>query len=347
LNAFNYFEKGAAMEVNNRSKRRLNQRYWLLVGAVIGAGYGLSLRLLAATHFAGLEVMSFGFIFFMPFALGCVTVYVAELREKQTAWVWVLLPWVPVVGALAGTILALLEGLICVVMFLPLALVLSTAGGIAGGVAGRLIRSRRARTITVTCVMVLPFFTMAWERPVFYQLESRRVENVIDIRATPEAVWRNIERVPAIGKDELPNTWAGKIGFPDPIEATLSHEGVGGVRDASFERGLSFLETVDVWEPERRLSFKIAANTDQIPPTTLDEHVRVGGEYFDVLRGEYRLEPLGNGITRLHLTSEHRLSTDFNWYAHLWTDAVMSDLQWRILQVIKRRCEGGNLRFSR
>jgi hypothetical protein len=168
------------------------------------------------------------------------------------------------------------------------------------------------------------------------------VANVIDIQASPETVWHNIERVPAISKDELPTTWARRIGFPDPIEATLSHEGIGGVRDATFAGGLSFIETIDVWQPRERLAFTIAANTDKIPATTLDEHVRVGGPYFDVLRGEYRLEPLPNGVIRLHLSSDHRLSTDFNWYAHLWTDAVMSDLQQRILQVIKARCETQN-----
>jgi hypothetical protein len=327
------------MATDGGDGRKITKKTWAIIGTAVGVTYGLSVRLLAGAHFAGFEVMSFGFLVFMPFALGCVSVYFAELRERQTAWAWAVLPWAPVCGALAGTMLAFLEGLICVVMFLPIALLLSSLGGIAGGVTGRLIRSRRARSITVACVMVMPFFTAMWERPVFYQLESRQVENTIDIRATPEVVWRNIERVPAIRTDELPRTWAGKIGFPAPIEATLSHEGVGGVRNATFERGLSFLETVDVWEPERRLAFTIAANTDQIPPTTLDEHVRVGGEYFDVLRGEYRLEPLGNGVVRLHLSSEHRLSTDINWYAHLWTDAVMSDLQWRILQVIKARCE--------
>ena len=111
------------------------------------------------------------------------------------------------------------------------------------------------------------------------------------------------------------------------------------MRDASFAGGLLFKETVDVWEPEQRLGFTIVAQTDKIPATTLDEHVRVGGLYFDVLRGEYRLEPLANGRTRLHLSSRHRIATDFNWYAHLWTDAVMSDLQKRILVVIQKRCQ--------
>ncbi|HEY6373634.1 MAG TPA: hypothetical protein VIX37_23870 [Candidatus Sulfotelmatobacter sp.] len=78
-----------------------------------------------------------------------------------------------------------------------------------------------------------------------------------------------------------------------------------------------FIEAIDVWDPERRLGFSIRAQADQIPPTTCDEHVTVGGQFFDVLHGEYMLEPLSHGTTRLHLTSFSRVSTDFNWYAHL------------------------------
>ena len=99
------------------------------------------------------------------------------------------------------------------------------------------------------------------------------------------------------------------------------------------------METIDTWEPLHRLGFSIRAQADAIPRTTLDDHVTIGGQYFDVLHGEYRIEPLANGAVLLHLSSQHRLTTDFNWYAHLWTDAVMSDLQQRILLVVKNRAE--------
>ena len=145
--------------------------------------------------------------------------------------------------------------------------------------------------------------------------------------------------MPRIAPEELPFSWSHRIGFPSPLEATLSFEGVGGVRHATFEGGVLFIENVDTWEPERRIAFSIHAQTDLIPPTTLDEHVRVGGPFFDVLRGEYTIEPLTNGATRLHLASRHRISTDFNWYARFWTDAVMGDLQETILSVIQKRCE--------
>jgi len=319
---------------------RRNSRL-LIAGAGIGLAYGFGLRLLAALPAVRdfTVVMTMGFTLLMPFAMGCVTVYFAEIRQSQRIRVWLMLPWLPLAAALAATMLVQLEGLICIVMYAPLGLVLATLGGTVGGISARFIKRHRARNITVACVAALPFLILPLEKPAFYQLELRQVENSIDIQASPAVIWRNIERVPAIRRDELPNSWSRRIGFPDPIEATLSHEGVGGIRNASFAGGVLFTETVDVWDPEHRLGFSIAAQTAKIPATTLDEHVRVGGPYFDVLYGEYRLEPLANGVTRLHLSSRQRLSTDFNWYAHLWTDAVMSDLQKRILVVIRQRCE--------
>lgn len=129
------------------------------------------------------------------------------------------------------------------------------------------------------------------------------------------------------------------MGFPDPVEATLSHEGVGGVRRAGFEGNVLFTETIDEWVDKRKLSFTIVANTEEIPPTTMDEHMIVGGKYFNVLRGTYAIEDLGDGSCRLHLRSDHVAITDFNAYASLWGGIIMGDIQERILKVIKARCE--------
>ena len=324
---------------SNRPDADLKNKWLLIASVAIGAAYGLSVRMMAATRFGVPWVMSIGFIVFMPFALGCIAVYCAEIKRPQRVRTWIWLPWLSLLAALVGTLITLLEGAICIVMFLPLGIPLASIGGVIGGLAARYLRSRRTQGLAMACIVVLPFVTGPWEQRVFYRLEARQVENVIDIKAPVDVVWQNIERVHAIRREELPSSWAHAIGFPDPIEATLSHEGVGGVRNATFAGNLAFIETIDVWEPGRRLGFTIAAETGKIPPTTLDEHVRIGGAYFDVLRGEYRLEPLPGGVTRLHLSSRQRLSTDFNWYAHLWTDAVMSDLQKRILYVVQQRCE--------
>ena len=167
----------------------------------------------------------------------------------------------------------------------------------------------------------------------------RRVATAIDIEAAPAAVWREIVAVPPIGADEQGFRLVHAIGFPRPIEAKSFGSGVGSIRHATFERGVLFIETVTRFEPERALAFSIAADPDTIPAAALDQHVTVGGPYFDVLEGEYTIEAIGPGRVRLHLASEHRLSTHFNLYAGAWTDFIMRDVQENILEVIRRRAE--------
>jgi hypothetical protein len=212
------------------SGEKLSNRGLYIASAIVGGTYGITLRVMASLHYDLFRVMTVGFIFFMPFALGCIAVYIAEIKRPQRPWTWIWLPWLSLLAALGGITVTLLEGTICIAMFLPIGMILATLGGLMGGVAARFVRSRKAQSLTMACILVLPFVTGPWEKQVFYEWESRRVENVIDIQAPAEVVWRNIKRVPAIRKDELPSSWAHAIGLPDPIEATLSYEGVGGVR---------------------------------------------------------------------------------------------------------------------
>jgi len=52
--------------------------------------------------------------------------------------------------------------------------------------------------------------------------------------------------------------------------------------------------------------------------------------------------PFLSGIlprTILHLRSTHHLTTNFNWYAGLLTEPIMSELQRYILAIVKARAE--------
>jgi hypothetical protein len=310
-------------------------------GAVLGFVYGLAIRFGSRVfpNSQVFQVMTLSFMVVLPFAIGFITIFVIEWRGAQPIWMWFLFPWLPLAAGELATVAAFWEGFICVVMFTPIAMGASSLGGSAAGLIARSVQSRRSRNTTLVSVMCLPLLISLVEPQFLFEKDLRNVESVIDIQAPPATVWKNIERVPRIRPAELQSSWSHRIGFPNPVEATLSEEGVGGVRHARFEGGVLFIETIDRWEPERRLGFSIHAETEQIPTTTLDEHVTVGGRFFDVLYGEYILEGLANGGTRLHLVSRHRVSTDFNWYAQLWTDAVMRDLQTRILSVVRNRSE--------
>jgi hypothetical protein len=312
-----------------------------LFGTIVGISYGLAVRAGIDTRvfnrFGG--AMTWAFLFGVPFAMGFITVFIAEYRRRQPLSVWILWPVVAVLGGTLGTFLTFMEGTICIVMFFPIALVCSILGGVLAGLLLRFSRHSRTNDVIAGAVLLFPLMVVPWEHKVLYSNEIHITRNFVDIAAPAPVIWRNIERVRAIQSSELPDSWSHRIGFPNPIEATLSKEGVGGVRHATFTGGVLFIETIDSWEPNQRLGFSIRAQTDAIPNTTLDQHVRIGGAFFDVLHGEYRLELLENGMVRLHLSSQQRLSTDFNWYARIWSDATMADLQSRILKVVKARCE--------
>jgi hypothetical protein len=318
---------------------RVARKNAVWIAVAVGLLYGLFMRLSFSFKFAQswVSMMSITFISLVPFCLGLICVMVAERGGRRGPRIWLLLPWAPAAAAMGAALLLFWEGIICVVLMLPAALICSSLGGLLGALIAR--KTGQSRTAVMLCCVALPFVTGPIETRLASPREIRAVHTEIEIAASPETVWNNIKRVPPIAREEQKFSWSQAIGFPAPIEATLSEESAGGVRRASFARGVVFMETVRVWEPRQRLMFSIHADPATIPPTALDEHVTVGGPYFDVLEGEYRIESAGPGRVTLHLTSRHRLSTTFNFYASLWSDAVMRDVQENILYVIKNRCE--------
>ncbi len=311
-------------------------------GAILGVAYGLFARLMFGLHKGGetvFEVMSASFISGVPVALGFISVWFGEYREKYGWTRRVLTPWVPSLMFLACCLALVWEGLICVILWLPLTLILSSVGGILAGLVRLAFPSARGRNYCVAIVVVLPFLAAPIESLRQASTEIRRVETTIEINASPETVWREIKSVPRIAESEQSFNFSHLLGFPRPVEAVLEGSGIGAVRYARFEGNVLFLERITEWKEPSRISFSIKADTKNIPPTTFDEHVTIGGPYFDVLNGTYWIEPLGDRRVMLHLSSDQRLSTRFNFYSHLWTEALMANLQNYILRIIKVRCE--------
>ncbi|MDO7875040.1 hypothetical protein Q5H93_09890 [Hymenobacter sp. ASUV-10] len=315
------------------------QRIPFVVALGIGLVYALVGRFsLGIDLFGQGGLLSIAFLGLMPIGLGALT---AHFTPREASWSWrrVWAPFLVVLLFLVAALLFQLEGLICVIIICPLFLLEAFIGAILYTTLADPLDQPRDKTLMVAGFALLPFVAAPLEQLIAAPDTFRRVENTVVIEAPAAVVWQHIVRVAPIEGRELPASLTDAIGFPRPVEATLSREGVGGVRHATFERGVEFIETVDEWQPLRRLSFSIVPNTATIPPTTFDEHVIVGGRFFDVLRGTYELQPLGPGRTRLVLHSRQRLSTHLNWYAGLWTGWVMSEIQGRILTVLKARCE--------
>lgn len=321
----------------------MKRSFWQKYSMAIGTGfiYGLTMRLVFGLHLTDgvwenvFAVMSYAFIFFMPLVIGIITVTLAPPASRRTWISWLFMPWVPALLMLLAALLLGWEGLICAVFVAPIMLLLASIGGLLGGLLSR--HGSRPPYLFISLAL-LPFAVSPVE-PRLPQDSFRTVITQIAIRAERDVVWKAIVRVPPIRDDERRVSFFHSIGIPKPLEATLSYDGLGGIREARFEQGMVFHETITEWEPEQSLAFTIRVDATSIPLEALDEHVRVGERYFDVLSGRFQMDPDSAGGVLLTLSSRHRITTPFNWYALLWSEWVMADIQQTICQVIKKRSE--------
>lgn len=284
-------------------------------------------------------IVGLAFISLVPMVMGFLTVFLLYRAKVRNFGVASML--IPIGVVTTGMVLAMvvyLEAAICVVTALPIAWVAAFMGGAAGFVFYRKKR-HNGGVLQLSFVVLLPYLVAPLESLIERPVEIKTITNTLEFDAPVDIVWKNIASVDPIPESEVPDKWIYAIGFPKPISATLSHEGVGGVRTAIFQSNVTFHEIVSVWEPEKEIAFSIEADPEFIPATAFDRHIIVGGRFFDVLDGRYQLEQLPDGRTRLHLTSQHRLSTSFNAYAAWWSTRIMTEIQDSIMQALKRRCE--------
>jgi hypothetical protein len=312
----------------------------LLIALIAGIIYGIMARLIFGARFLDgiLSTLSYGFLFIVPFALGALSVYLAP-PQVRSSWIasigWPILPGLIFLFAVA---LLALEAFICIIMASPVFLVATGIGGFVMCLLLKLVRGRqgKSQTYALVVLMLAPYIAGPIEQQFSVQDSVRTVHTQITIHASEAVVWRNIIRVPRIADQEQHFSLFHLAGLPKPVEATLSLEGVGGVRVATFDNGLTFVETVTAWEDLKQISFKIKVDRQRAVAAPFDA---IGSKVFDVLDGTYTLEPVGNGSVILHLTSTERVSTHFNFYSGWWTDTIMADLQNYILEIVRHRAE--------
>lgn len=282
------------------------------------------------------SVMSVTFLFLLPTIVGALTVYLSSTDKAKSIAYRIFTPWIPVFLFLIITLALAIEGWACWLMILPIFLIAASIGGLLGGY---LKLRKRNDQLNISLLVLLPLLIGPIESMIETIPGTYKAYTYIDINAPAEKIWDNVTRVKEIPIDQDKGYLTRLLGFPRPIKAELDFEGVGAYREAVFTNGLVFHETVTEYKDNEKMVFTIKAYPHEIPSTTLDEHVVIGGDYFDVLNGTYELEKLPNGLNRLHLYSHFKMNTTFNFYAGWWGKWIMKDIQNNILQVEKKRSE--------
>jgi hypothetical protein len=231
-----------------------------------------------------------------------------------------------------------IEGLGCLVMFLPLFFVPGFVGSFIGWSAARALPPRS--TDGVIAASVLSFFALLvldHVSPLPARSPSPPVETSIEIDALPELVWAELPSIP-----EMPPTddWVLRNVVAHPLRASLIGQGIGAKRTCDLTTGTA-LETVDEWAPPRAFGFVIDAQPDPMRELTLYRTVRqphLDG-YVRNRRGEFVLEPLPGGRTRLTARSWYDVRIAPETYWRWWSDFFVHRVHVRVMRVVKERAE--------
>lgn len=310
----------------------------VLIAIGIPTVYAIVLRLFFGIHTWGelFAVMSVTFLFLLPTMVGALTVYLLPQEKASRIFNKIFMPWIPIFLFLLITLALEIEGWACWLMILPIFLIAASIGGFIGGY---LKSKKRNDKLNISLFVLLPFFISPIESLIGSIPGTYEAYTYIDINAPAERIWNNVTRVKEIPETEDKGYLNNFLGFPRPVKAELNYNGVGAHREAIFTNGLIFHEDVTEYIENKKMTFTIKAFPYEIPSTTLDEHVVIGGNYFDVLNGTYEIEKLPNGKNRLHLYSHFKVKTTFNFYAGWWAKLIMKDIQNNILQIEKKRSE--------
>jgi hypothetical protein len=312
----------------------------VLIGALCGILYGFGTQFFARILMKNSEplksaflVMSIAYVFVLPAVIGMIHVFIRS-REKIPGFVAAIFePMLPAGACLVLSLAVHWEGTICLVMALPVIMLMAALGGLIM----KLVLGFKGKSLVFATFVFMPIPLSLAEQNIPLPQEKQIVTNSIRIAAPAEKVWAKIVRVDRITEPQ--ESFFFTMGFPKPVEAVLTGDGIGQTRLATFERGLQFFETVTAWRVNEKLAFTIKADPNMTPLTTLDEHVTVGGAFFDVLSGTYEIEKHGPHEVTLKLYSEHRVSTHYNFYARIWSRYLMSEIQSNILKIVKQRAE--------
>lgn len=322
----------------------------LVLSTTLAAVYGISLRFLFASFGDSMVIMSITFFFLVPFLVGYLTILLIPYKETHTQTGAFFKPSITCLFILTITMFFKIEGAVCWLMAFP---IFALIGGCGGLVAFHRKKRRfkkkydfdfekntldKPDKLTVSLLFFIPIFAGLVEGKRTTTFEYISVEKQVEIQASPDAVWSTLTSTRQTIIPAKRWSFCGMIGFPRHKCTTLDTVATGGHRTATYEKGLTFFETITQLEPGRHLDLDITTDPATISKAVMDEHIVIGGEHIRMQGDTYTLQPLPNGNTRLSLTSRFSINTPFNWYAGIWAKGLMSDVLTEELQFLKRSC---------
>lgn len=292
----------------------------------------------ALVVFSANFLKSYGFGIFVgaPFGIGWLATTLYCIPKRRKIGECLLVSFSAIVFTSIALVLIAIEGLICLIMAAPLCIPIALFGSICGyAMQMRKFENNNQFLMILTICLSLPAMIAAeaysGKEP---QIQFVRTEVIID--APANIVWKYVIEFPPL--DE-PKDFLFRTGIAYPQRAEIQGVGVGAIRLCFFSTG-PFVEPITTWNEPHLLAFDVdsqPAPMEELSPFHI--HPPHLNNFLVSKRGQFRLEPLIDGKTRLEGTTWY---TNRMWPAEYWSlcsDAIIGRIHRRVLEHVRLQAE--------
>ncbi|WP_066829227.1 SRPBCC family protein [Rufibacter ruber] len=311
------------------SKPNLRKTY----AVVLAALYGIVTLCIISEHHT---LVSISYVFILPLLIGTIPVLFSTREQMLSFKSLILIPWGSIFLFVLLAFALKLEGIICLVIIVAPFILLGT---LAAFVVQLVRQHYKGPKTPLYSSLLLPLIIMVAEQNMTPADAFHTVTTTLEVNAPQATVWQHVKHVKDVRPEEIQTHFTHLIHVPKPLHGYLDKEGADATRSISWDKGIQFRFDIQEWHEGEGFTYRVNLDGHSIPPNTLDEHVMVGGAFFDVVSGSYRIKALSPAKSLLTLTSTYRVTTTFNFYCIWWADFLMDDLHEMILEIIKTRSE--------
>jgi uncharacterized membrane protein YhaH (DUF805 family) len=288
----------------------------------------------------GMGNYGWGLFVGIPFFLGLNSVLIYGFHRPRSLGKCLVVSLLSVALVGAALFAVAIEGLICLLMALPLAIVVALFGGFIGFILQQRqsfpAESLRVFSLIFVLLPGLVFLESAIaDEPPLYEVRTSLVVN-----AAPDKVWPSLI---AFGELKPPEELLFQTGIAYPIRAEIDGAGVGAIRHCVFSTG-EFVEPIKVWDEPRLLKFVVTAQ-----PRVMDEwspyrdlHPPHLENYLLSREGQFLLTPIPGGKTLLEGTTWYQNRFWPAAYWNVWSDYIIHRIHMRVLAHIKGLAENND-----
>lgn len=233
-----------------------------------------------------------------------------------------------------GLLFFAFEGIICIVMSLPIFMLLVWLGSYLG-----YYFSTKQKMNSTNTIIILLFFSLGSMSFDYVNKEPNLipVKTEVIINSSIDKVWKNVVTFNTIPE---PKELIFKTGISYPTDAKIKGIGVGAIRYCNFTTG-SFVEPITTWNAPHLLQFDVVEQP--IPMNEWnpfwDIHPPHLDGYFRSYKGQFKLMQIAKNKTKLEGTTFYKVDIQPEFYWKMWSDFIIHRIHERVLNHIKIESE--------